>query len=254
MEDVAKPSGLQRRKQGYYIRVRVPQDLEGVLGKKEIIRSLKTQDYKIACRKVPEERVLINRLFDDQRYQLTEQNNNKIHLSSLSRTQMLAMAIEWIRQYEEKEERVLAQKIWNELEWEDVRDIYREDDGQVFQAIKENQWQICSGTVEKSLKERNISYEKNSPEFIRLARLFLEALGEVTTKALLRHEGKPVPPVIDSKFLVSYTPYLAPDTKAMLTLEELAAEFNKRNISGVSTRRYEEYQFTFEMMFEFLGK
>ena len=45
MSDMAKPTGLARRKGTYYFRIRVPKDLVSVFGKKEIRKSLETTDY-----------------------------------------------------------------------------------------------------------------------------------------------------------------------------------------------------------------
>jgi hypothetical protein len=52
MEEMTKIPGLQRRRNGWYLRVIIPQELASLFQKKEIIRSLKTTDYKVASKRV----------------------------------------------------------------------------------------------------------------------------------------------------------------------------------------------------------
>ena len=61
--------GLQRRKHGYYFRMKVPADLRGHFGKHEIVRSLKTRDFQEARRLVSIERARAEVQFDQIRRQ-----------------------------------------------------------------------------------------------------------------------------------------------------------------------------------------
>jgi len=52
METMPKPPRLQRRRHRYYVRAAAPEDVRTVIGKTEVIRSLKTADYREALRRL----------------------------------------------------------------------------------------------------------------------------------------------------------------------------------------------------------
>jgi integrase len=53
MEEVRKPSRLQRRGHRFFLRMAVPAELRPIVGKLEITRALGTGDYAEACRRLP---------------------------------------------------------------------------------------------------------------------------------------------------------------------------------------------------------
>jgi len=49
---MAKIPGLQRRRNGYYVRVRIPKDvLSAYKPATEVVQSLKTRDHDAACKR-----------------------------------------------------------------------------------------------------------------------------------------------------------------------------------------------------------
>jgi hypothetical protein len=58
-----KHTRLQRRKAGYYLRVRVPDDVRPIVGKRELVRALDTSDYATALMRVRLQAVEADKLF-----------------------------------------------------------------------------------------------------------------------------------------------------------------------------------------------
>lgn len=58
-----KHTRLQRRKAGYYLRVRVPDDVRHVIGKREVVRALGTADHAAALTRVRLQAVEADKLF-----------------------------------------------------------------------------------------------------------------------------------------------------------------------------------------------
>lgn len=58
-----KHTRLQRRTAGYYLRVRVPDDVRPIIGKREVVRALGTTDYAIALTRVRLQAVEADKLF-----------------------------------------------------------------------------------------------------------------------------------------------------------------------------------------------
>ena len=67
---MTKYTGLQKRNNSYYYRVRVPKDLQETLNKNEVVISLKTSDKSEAISKLKLQAVLTQQKFDKLREQL----------------------------------------------------------------------------------------------------------------------------------------------------------------------------------------
>ena len=198
---MAKPIGLIQRKNAYYIRMRVPVDLVDLIGRKEITRTLKTQDYKDACRRVASERVLINAEFDAARAEKKlSKNSNKTKaaskdmLSSMSREQMIALAVGWIKKQDEEHEDVVAAQSLSDGEWHEVLDTLRTDEGMAAYALKENDYCFCLPEAKNTLKEHRITYDQKTLAFKKLSRIFLEVYAGSAKRAVSRHKGELLAP------------------------------------------------------------
>jgi hypothetical protein len=85
MKDVAKIPGLHLRRKTWHIRVRVPAALlQAYKPKTEIVRSLQTRDYDMACKRVHKMRVIIQSEFDEKRHQMKKVANDADMLSKFS--------------------------------------------------------------------------------------------------------------------------------------------------------------------------
>lgn len=63
-------TGVQRRRNTWFLRRRVPADVRGPIGRTEIVRSLKTQDYTLAVQRAPLEALKIDEEFARARTKL----------------------------------------------------------------------------------------------------------------------------------------------------------------------------------------
>src|SRR3954451_12182480 len=68
--DVGQHTGLQRRGARYYLRVRVPEPLRPLVGKREVTKALGTADYRTAVERLHQARVEVDALFKAARRQL----------------------------------------------------------------------------------------------------------------------------------------------------------------------------------------
>ncbi len=71
-----KIPGLQRRRQTWFVRIRMPEDLVTIYQKGEIIRSLGTRDYDAARKRIHIERAKINSEFEERRHQMKAAAND----------------------------------------------------------------------------------------------------------------------------------------------------------------------------------
>src|SRR4051794_27885332 len=68
--EVGQHTGLQRRGARYYLRVRVPEPLRPLVGKREVTKALGTADYRTAVERLHQARVEVDALFKAARRQL----------------------------------------------------------------------------------------------------------------------------------------------------------------------------------------
>ena len=108
---MAKIPGLVRRKNTFYIRVRVPESLKDVIGKREITKTLKTRDYTEACRRIHIERAKIESEFEEHRQRLKAGNSNRDMLSGYSDHALQALSLRWLETMEKKYQLTLPPKV-----------------------------------------------------------------------------------------------------------------------------------------------
>lgn len=193
-----KPQGLTRRGNTYYIRVRVPNDVAGIINKSEISRSLKTTDYKEACRRIAAEQVLINAEFQDARDRIQQDSCDTKHspndknddLSSLSRDHMIALCIRWLKAKEDQHEISMAQLHLEEHERYELLDTFRTDEGLAHYAFMENDFNFCLKKIIGLLEHNNINYDTNSKAFKAFGRIFLELYAGSAERKRKRFEGR----------------------------------------------------------------
>lgn len=81
----------------FYLRAKVPVDLIGIMGKKEIKRSLKTGDRKEARQRIDIEAAKLNQEFTDARRKLGNQPQT---IADLSETDVQRMVLLWFHRAE----------------------------------------------------------------------------------------------------------------------------------------------------------
>ncbi|MEE8144224.1 MAG: DUF6538 domain-containing protein [Kiloniellales bacterium] len=96
-----KPPRLQKRRHRFFLRASVPRDIRSVVGRTEVVRSLKTSDYREALRRLP----LASAEVDAQFAEAHRRVRTKSAIS-LSEHDMRQIVLRWFW----REERLLAEK------------------------------------------------------------------------------------------------------------------------------------------------
>ncbi len=96
-----RPPRLQRRRHRFYLRAAVPEDVRALIGTTEVIRSLKTADYREALRRLPLASAEVDAEFAEARRRL-----RTTPATSLSEHEARQMVRRWLW----REERRLADR------------------------------------------------------------------------------------------------------------------------------------------------
>ena len=99
---MAKIQGLQKRGERFHLRIRVPQDLVSHYNKREIKKSLNTDDYSKAKRRCIKERAVLEDEFERIRIQLKEATSNEDMLSCYSDYDLRNIARDWFIENQKK--------------------------------------------------------------------------------------------------------------------------------------------------------
>ncbi len=192
-----KVPGLQLRKNTYHVRVRVPQDLRKILNKSEIIRSLKTQDYGEACRRIHLERAKIESSFQQWRHKDKPANDPDM-LSGQSDHDLEGLALRWLSEIEQKLQNADAKDKKNYIE--DSESYYAElqyEADAAHQEITGKRDDESHHGLEAAigfLDRLGITYTERSEELHKLGKLFSMAIYERAQRELRYWEGKPFAP------------------------------------------------------------
>jgi integrase len=257
MEEMVRPTGLQKRKNSYYIRIAVPKDLKKHYPKTEFIKSLKTQEFDEACKRCRQEHVLIEAEFDKLRLQIKKPETvaSKDQLSHYSSDQLKALAIEWAIHQDDEHENVLALKTMKKYEWQEALMTLREDAGHAANALHGDFGgapDYGQREAEKILKAKEISYDKNSDAFKRFERLMKKAIIDVSEKAIIRHQGKAVPSHIDNDLNPAVLASMENDFG--VTVGFVIDEFKRKNPFDEGGFNERTYRIIFDVMEEMIGR
>lgn len=191
LQKVPGHTRLYRRGCRYYIRAKVPIDLQSAMKKKEIKNSLKTSDYREAVRAVKLESAKLDALFDDTRALVHRGAQGKKPLASLSEGQAMQMVVRWFLEIESK----------SEEEYDaDFGRLSEEEKGEILSTLNEDE-QVYSGKVEgaeslvgtgeleRLLRSNGITFDKKDALFSKLAALVRKGRAENTRRSMQRVVG-----------------------------------------------------------------
>ena len=102
LQKVPGHTRLHRRGSRYYIRAKVPIDLQTVMKRKELKKALKTSDYREAVRLVKLESARFDALFDDARDIVNRGAQNGKRLPSMSEARAMQLVSRWFLDVERK--------------------------------------------------------------------------------------------------------------------------------------------------------
>jgi len=91
METMSKHPWLQRRRTGYYLRAKVPLDIVEIYGKKEVVRSLRTKELRLARERIHIEAVKVEQEFAEcrRKTEISEIRRDRISDEELQRIVLL---------------------------------------------------------------------------------------------------------------------------------------------------------------------
>ncbi|MFN7113419.1 MAG: DUF6538 domain-containing protein [Alphaproteobacteria bacterium] len=237
-----KIPGLQLRRKSYYVRVRIPSDLRSIYGrKKEIVRTLETRDYTVACERIHLERAKIQAEFDSKRQQLTAANQDSDMLSAYDDHQLAALSLKWFSETVKKQ---------REANLNDDRDLTPEERQEVLSSLKKDKWRYHQEILNQShdglhngqstaahyLRRQGVTFKSDSLAFKKLGHLFSQAAFEMTTATLMQWQGK----VYQSSMLsVPLPDYHGIQPKNHRTLQQVMDEYmaDPEVRRGISTEK-----------------
>lgn len=185
-------SRLFRRGATYYFRVGVPNELRKAIGKTEIIKSLRTTEFRKAKCICDLESASANARFDSARRTLKPVEQPRMQVPALSDAEIHQLVVEWFIQIEKRTEEwwvsqgqflrdnALVETVQNlssnEVALGGGNEDYREDDGKF--------------DLDDFLQEREMECPENSPAYHKLCDVFRRGRLENVRRALDRLTGK----------------------------------------------------------------
>lgn len=178
--EVARPEGLVQRGTKWWIRVRVPDRLRDRIGKTEICRSLRTSDFKEACRLARMERVAIDNLFGEAEAELREEI-----VEPVAADQLYQLARAFLHKMEADAQPIPVLSEDRELE----RIAVDEDAGLIGQSIEDAT--VQRGAISFA-RWAGLKLDPNSPHLIPISEAYQAAFIEHLNRRSLRLAGKTV--------------------------------------------------------------
>ena len=239
MEQVPKIPYLIKRRETWYIRLRIPTDLVSAYkGREEIQRTLKTRDYKEAHKRLTPAKADIEAEFEIMRHKIKAQQGNADMLSAFSDHDLKALSQKWLYGARKRleEARINDTSTWTE---ERLREFAIELQHEEWLARQEylgnNQDDAHDGmtTACKMLAEEGISHQHGSESLRRLAHYFSEAIHTFFKMKLDEWNGK-TPPALEQ---VAYQAASVTKRKNAIKMKDLYKEYfdNPSRKRGSST-------------------
>ena len=199
MDDLPKIAHTLRRGRTYYVRQRIPTDLlKSYDGKKEIVKSLGTDDPAQARKKVKIALLHIESEFEQKRR--TNLPSAKGHkLDDLSDIEIVSMVIRWHQEHDKSnEETFLSESRPGDYQREEIIQTLLEE-------IGEEQRLLVEGThytkpIENLLQDKGIEFDSKSVAYSRLEDLLSRASIDLVTRTLQRYQGQAIIGINDPVF------------------------------------------------------
>lgn len=185
---------LLHRSSRYYVNVRVPKDLRGVLKKEIIRRALKTSDYKEAVRRVRIEAFRIHAEFEEARAKSRPEKTKPTDLSAISEGEAYNIALRYFNGLERMSED-WWEKTGRYLEPEQIEetlDTLRIDEVVLTGGSQHYQEEDGSSFLDPFLREHRIHCPAVSAAYQTLRPLFRRAQLENTQRTLDRIERRQI--------------------------------------------------------------
>ena len=265
LEKVPGHSHLFRRGARYYFRIGVPASLRSIVGRRELVKSLNTADFRTALERISLEEQTCRDILRRAQAQLESKNKGRgkprprqslivtseKHAQDLARSWFLELEREGAQWWQEKRFNLSQEKRDEELA--DLRDSKAAITGERGKMLPE--WDYDDGThdVYSFLRKHRFTMDEQSKEFALLTRLFREARLEYVCRQADRMKGKP---------MVSYAPLFHDLTEnttllplpKVTTVKQLTAKYLEEiEKAGKAPKTIFQYQVTVRLLCAVLG-
>jgi integrase len=187
MKDMAKYPRLHRRGNRYYIRAKVPMDLQAHLGKQEIKYSLDTSDYREAVRRLGVESLKVDQELAEARRRVEAKP-----VGDLSETEMERLAaIVYHDQLQEDDKR--RQGGMSRAAYEEYEELLHTLEPELRERLAQGNTKAIEGYTAELLADHGIALAQDSPAFHRLAVKLLETSVKANKAMRERLTGHVVP-------------------------------------------------------------
>lgn len=195
MEEMAKAQGLQRRGNGWYLRVRVPTDILQHYKGKEVIRTLRTNDHAVASRRIHSARAALEAEFEAKRKDAQTETEYGDVLSGYGEHELNALVLKWMR---DVKTRNTVRRIKGAGDWTQERIIEHgiELRQEEFTARQEvlgmtgEEYHEGNTTASRFLEAEGISFRRDTDNFQKLGHFFSRAIHELAQESLREFLGK----------------------------------------------------------------
>ena len=183
MEPMPKPPRPQKRRHRFFRRASVPADVRPIIGKTEVIRSLKTSDYREALRRLSLASAEVDAEFEAARRRLTTGP-----ATTLDEHQIKQLALLWFHGAERHAAlaEVTPREVMGRAEAitqaeDDLAALADMDDPGVLAAVQ--------AEVEGLMREKEVALDKGSREYRLLCRMIARGMAEETRRGRDRLRG-----------------------------------------------------------------
>lgn len=192
---MAKIAGLIRRGRTYYLRVRVPKDVQSHFKLDEIVRSLQTRNYDDAVKRILVARVGIEAEFEKARKVKKAQETTEDMLASYDEHELAGLVMKWFKDLKANshKHRVADSNDWTAERLHDYRiELAQEELFAREEVLGISQRENHAGMTAASrfLKAEGISYSRGSAQYRQLGHLFSRAIHDLAQESLRELQGK----------------------------------------------------------------
>jgi integrase len=232
----------------YYLRAKVPVDLQKAMGKTEIKWSLMTSDYKEANRRIKLESAKADAIFERERAKLVQRiARERKPLAALSEVQMMGLVTKWFVEMEDASEKEYD-ALYGRLEPHEaveIRDNLRLEAVVYSGGSTDYDAEDGSSELNSFLAREEITLEKDSDSYRKLKRLFRRAKLVNLERNMARLEGRHLdmaPPMFrhgnESGMATVVTQDLQPSKRLGELLDSFMDEQRKAGRAEATLRTY----------------
>jgi len=256
MEDLANYPGLNRRKNTWYVRKRVPVDVAEMYKSETVSRSLKT-DTLVEAKNLYHIAMLEIQSNFEQKRKEKQHKKDTDQLSKFSEAALLGLAFEWFNEGSNKPSKE-NNKVYTD---EDIKDAYfnLQLERQEYQdALKTNDYSVVYSKVHAWLKKKEITYNWQTPAFNKFCTYLIKAHLFIYDKKIKEeYEGKTIghdiPPFLKSvahKNFVTLTDDVEP-----ILLTDLLEQFLKQpERAKITEKNNQDYRMIVRRLNEYAGR